>query len=404
MSKVLSDLRIVEASAFIAVPLAGMTLAQMGADVIRIDPIGGGLDFGRWPVDRNGRSLYWAGLNKGKRSIALDLRAPEGREIAASLIAAPGDGAGIFLTNLPARDWMRYRTLAARRPDLIMALVTGNRDGTIAVDYTVNAATGLPFLNAQAGGEPLNNVVPVWDIAAALMLVSGVLAAERRRRGDGVGQLVSLALSDVALATLGALGYIAELQVNGAGRAPHGNEIYGSFGRAFRTRDQRWVMVTALTPRQWDALVETTGIADRIPRIESLMGVDLAKEGGRYAARAVIAAVLEPWFAARTLAEIGPVFTAAGVCWAPFQTFAQLLAEDPRCSTANPIFANVEQPGIGSYLMAGTPLDFGGAARETARPAPRLGEHTDEILAGVLGLPGHAIGRLHDRGVVAGAA
>jgi len=90
MSRLLEDLRIVELSAFVAAPLGGMTLAQLGAEVIRIDPIGGGIDFRRWPVAANGMSLYWAGLNKEKRSVALALDRPEGRELARAIITAPG--------------------------------------------------------------------------------------------------------------------------------------------------------------------------------------------------------------------------------------------------------------------------------------------------------------------------
>src|SRR3546814_19060845 len=86
MNEIVKGLRVVEASAFIAAPYAGLTLAQMGADVIRIDPVGGGLDHRRWPVTQDGVSLYWAGLNKGKRSITLKLREAEGREIAAALM------------------------------------------------------------------------------------------------------------------------------------------------------------------------------------------------------------------------------------------------------------------------------------------------------------------------------
>ena len=97
MNHILKDLRIIEGSAFVAAPLAGMTLAQLGADVIRFDPIRGGLDAKRWPVDQHGKSLYWVGLNKGKRSIAVDTRKPEGQELVAALITAPGPGSGILL-------------------------------------------------------------------------------------------------------------------------------------------------------------------------------------------------------------------------------------------------------------------------------------------------------------------
>jgi 2-methylfumaryl-CoA isomerase len=95
MGGILAGLRVVEGSAFVAAPLGGMTLAQLGADVIRFDPVGGGLDRGRWPVTSGGASLFWAGLNKGKRSIQVDLGCEEGREIVSALITSPGPEAGV---------------------------------------------------------------------------------------------------------------------------------------------------------------------------------------------------------------------------------------------------------------------------------------------------------------------
>jgi 2-methylfumaryl-CoA isomerase len=150
--------------------------------------------------------------------------------------------------------------------------------------------------------------------------------------------------------------------------------------------------------------VEATGIHDACSQIEKLLGVDLSEEGGRFAAREVIGSVLKPWIISRTLAEVAEIFDAHDVCWGPYQTFSELVDADPRCSPENPMFDLVEQPGIGAYLMPGSPLAFGACVRLPARPAPRLGEHTDEVLGEVLGLSGAAIGRLHDDGVVAGPA
>ena len=112
MQHLLDGLRIVEGSAFIAAPSGGMTLAQLGADVIRFDQIGGGIDYRRWPVTREGKSLYWHSLNKGKRSIAVDFRKPEGQELLAQLITAPGENAGLFVTNFPARGWLAEEKLS----------------------------------------------------------------------------------------------------------------------------------------------------------------------------------------------------------------------------------------------------------------------------------------------------
>src|SRR5665213_2839172 len=101
-------MRIVEGASFIAAPLCGLTFVQLGADVIRFDPIGGGPDFHRWPLAPSGLSYYWEGLNKGKRSITIDLGRPEGREIAEALATAPGPNAGLFVTNYPAVGFLSH--------------------------------------------------------------------------------------------------------------------------------------------------------------------------------------------------------------------------------------------------------------------------------------------------------
>ncbi len=403
MAGILEGLRVVEGSAFVAAPLGGMTLAQLGADVIRFDPVGGGLDRARWPVAADGTSLFWAGLNKGKRSIQVDLRSPRGQELLSALVTAPGPDAGLFLTNFPARGWLSYDVLRERRADLVMVNITGTHDGTSAVDYTVNPATGFPWATGPRNlAVPFNHLLPAWDAITGTLAATGLLAAERHRARTGEGQLVRVALSDVAFAMVGNLGKIAEVQITDHERAKDGNYLYGAFGRDFLTRDGRRIMVVALTLRQWEALVAATGLHEAFATLERVMGVDLRKEGDRFAAREVIGSLMKPWTVARTLEEISAVFDAHGVCWGPYQTFRQLVEQDPRCSPENPMFAEVEQPGIGTYLMPGSPLDFGALERVPVRRAPLLGEHTDEVLGEELGLAEHEIARLHDDGVVAG--
>jgi 2-methylfumaryl-CoA isomerase len=204
------------------------------------------------------------------------------------------------------------------------------------------------------------------------------------------------------LAMVGHLGYVGDVQVNGTSRPPLGNDLYGSFGRDFPTADGRRVMIIALTPRQWRALGRATGLVEALAAIGPRLGVDLDTEAGRFDARDAIAELVAPWCAGKTLAEVEAVFAGSGVLWGPFQDFTTLVNNDPRCSPANPLFAEVDQPGIGRYLAPGLPLDFSAAPRQPTRPAPRLGEHTDLVLAEVLGLPAAEIGRLHDIGIAAG--
>lgn len=402
---VLEGLRVVEGSAFVAAPLGGMTLAQLGADVIRFDAIGGGIDFHRWPCADDGTSLFWAGMNKGKRSLAVDVRRPEGQELVTALITAPGPDRGIFLSNFPAQGWLADERLRAQREDLIYVNIIGNPDGSTAVDYTVNPSSGFAYATGPAGGAlPTNHVLPAWDIATGMTAATGLLAAERHRSRTGVGQHVSLSLADVAFAMVANLGYLAQVQVLHQDRPPIGNDMYGAFGRDFPTLDGRRVMVVAISLKQWRSLVAATQIGEHLPAIEKALGVDLTMEGDRFVARDALAAFIAPWVATRTLAEIAEVFDANDVCWGPYQTFRQLLEEDWRASPANPMFADVEQPGIGRVRAAGSPLSFGALARMTPTPAPQLGEHTVEILAHDLGLSTVEIGRLHDDGIVASPA
>lgn len=401
--RLLSGLRVIEGSAFVAVPLAGMTLAQLGADVIRFDRIGGGLDHHRWPVTADGRSLFWAGLNKGKRSIAIDFGRPEGRELVARLITAPGPEGGVFLTNLAARGFLDDASLRARRADLIMVSLLGTRTGAPAVDYTVNPAVGFPTATGPVGSsEPVAHVLPAWDCISGQMAALGVIAAERHRRLTGQGQLLEIALKDVAAAMLGHLGIIGEVVVNGIDRPKVGNALYGAYGHDFQTADGRRVMVVGLTRRQWEGLVEVTGTAAEMAAIGAAAGLDLAREGDRFRAREAITAVLAPWFAARRIEDFVAAFDRAGVTWSEFRTFKQAVDEDPDLSPANPMFTMLEQPALGTFAVPGTPFRSSLLDREPPRPAPRLGEHTDEILAEVAGLGEGEIARLHDQGIVQG--
>jgi len=350
---ILHGLRVVELSAFVAAPLGGATLAALGAEVIRVDPLGGGPDRGRWPL-HEGRSLYWEGLNRGKRSVAIDLRSEPGQRVAARLAAS----AGTVLTNLPPRGPLAYEALRAARPDLVMVAIGGRADGGAAVDYTVNAGVGFPWITGPEGHDrPVNHVLPAWDVATGFLAVAGLLAADRRRLLTGQGGLVRLGLAEVALVVADHLGLLAEARLVETPRGRFGNHLYGSFARDFRTRDGRLLIVLALTPRQWRSLVEATGL----PLDEISPGLD--DEGRRWEHRRAICALLEPWVAARTLVEVGEAFERRQVLWGPYRTFKELLAEEPA-----------------ARRPPATALDLGGPERAPAAGAPRLGADTEAVL------------------------
>jgi 2-methylfumaryl-CoA isomerase len=396
-------MRVVEGSAFVAVPLAGMTLAQMGAEVIRFDRIGGGLDAGRWPLAPSGRSLFWAGMNKGKKSIAVDMKAPEGRELITRIITAPGKDAGLFLTNLRVRGWMDYETLMQHRSDLIMVTLMGDRHGRPQVDYTVNPALGIPDITGPEGhADPVANALPAWDLIAGNMVVSALLAAERHRLRTGAGQEVELSLKDVAAATIGHLGMIGDAVVNETARGKSGNALYGAYGQDFVCSDGKRVMVIGLTDRQWQGLVKVTGTAAQMEALSVKAGLDLLEEGNRWKLRAEITAILMPWFTARTSDRVAAALDGAGVTWSLFRSVKEAVADDPDLGPDNPMFDMLNQPGLGRFVVPGSPMRFSAHERTSPEPAPVLGAQTEEILGDVAGLDETEIARLFDLGIVQG--
>jgi 2-methylfumaryl-CoA isomerase len=385
----LAGLRVVEVSSFVAAPLGGMTLAQLGAEVIRVDPLGGAPDTTRWPLAPNGTSLYWAGLNKGKRSVVLDLRSPEGQRWVADLIAGSGPDGGIVLTNA-SYPWLSYDALRDARPDLIHLRITGRHDESPAVDYTVNAGIGFPLATGAEGtAGPVNHVLPAWDVACGLYAAVGILAAERHRRRTGEGRAITLSLADVALAITGHLGFLAEGQFAAVasredgssypadGRPRIGNHLYGGFARDFRTGSGDFVMVVTLTARHYRDLARVTGKAEALAAVEQALGADFTQDNDRYAHREVIAALLVPWFAGHTTDEVTEALKGTSVLWERYRTFAGLAA-DP-VTLANPLVSLINQPGIGEILGTGIPLAQQGTPQAPA-PAPLLGADTDAAL------------------------
>lgn len=399
---VLSGMRVVEGSAFVAAPLGGMTLAQLGADVIRFDPIGGGLDYRRWPVTEAGSSLFWTGMNKGKRSFQVDIGHEEGRELIMALLKGDSQEDGIFLTNFPERGWLAYDKLKSVRDDLIYVNILGDRRGGSALDYTVNCAVGFASATGQPDtGEPTNYLLPAWDNITGQMAAVALLAADRHRRITGEGQLVKVALKDVAVATTSNLGNIGEVMINDEDRQKAGNYLYGAFGRDFVSRDGVRVMIVSLTPRQWKGLVSAMGIESDVAALETELGVSLKAEGERFRARDKIAGLVEPWFAANDYDDICRLFDENAVCYGPYRTFREMVESDDDCSLDNPMMGQIQQAGVGSLLASGSPIRFGGGNDLDAMPAPELGQHTEEILKEDLGLSDGEVGRLVKEGVVA---
>ncbi|MUL45016.1 2-methylfumaryl-CoA isomerase [Mycobacterium sp. CBMA293] len=391
----LAGVRIVEISSFVAVPLAGMTLTQLGAEVIRVDPVGGAADYHRWPVTDDGESIYWAGLNKGKRSVAVDLRSPEGQDLVTRLIV----DADVFITNVTGRQWHSYETLSALRPDLIHVEVSGRADGGTGVDYTVNAGLGFPLVTGPVESQaPVNHTLAAWDVSCGLYVALAVTAALRHRDATGHGERVSIPLENVALATAGNLSFLTEVMVNGVSRERIGNSIFGQYGQQFVSADGAAFMIVALTGRHFRDLAEVTGTAKAVAALSESLGVDFSDEGERYRHRDALTGLFTGWFCAHTAAEVATALGATSILWERYREFSEVV-ESPKV-TDNPLFTELDQPRIGRYLAPGLPLRIDGTY-PPAQPAPALGDDTTAVLTERLGLSADDVARLTEAGTVA---
>ena len=396
MYNLLDGLRIIEASSFVASPTAGLYCAQFGAEVIRVDQVGGGPDYRRWPVTEANDSLYWENLNRAKKSVALDLTQPVGRELLQALVRSTGQ----FITNFPPDGFLSHATLAEGRQDLVTVRVMGWPDGAPALDYTVNNAVGYPMMTG-AGPEPVNHVLPAWDLLSGAYAAFALLAAIKRREQTGLGSEVRIPLSDVAIGTAANLGGVAEVLHNNANRSRLGNTVYGLFGRDFVTKDGVRSMIVVVTHRQWANLIAALGLTDAVGAVEAERGVSFAKDDGlRFEHRDALFPLFETAIGALDHAAMVTMFDAAGVVHSAYKTMLDA-AHDSRLVGDNPIFsASDANPSGLAYPAAGAFGTIPQIQRADAKPAPRNGQHSEEILSEALGLSSGEIARLIDSGII----
>ncbi|TMM48364.1 CoA transferase [Qipengyuania marisflavi] len=409
MYDLLTGLSVLEVSSFVASPTAGLYCAQMGAEVIRVDHKVGGLDYDRYMLTREGRSLSWENLNRAKKSVALDLRSDEGRELLLELARATGQ----VITNLPEQSFLSHAAMSAGRPDQVPELVSvrimGWHDGRQAMDFTVNAASGYPLMcgpedwpgDANAATPPpVNQVLPAWDFITGAYSAFALLAALRHRDATGQGSELRVPLGDVAIGTVANSGAMAEMLYRGDDRERLGNAIWGAFGRDFTSRDGTRFMVAALTAKQWAGLVRAFAVQETIAVLEGELDVRFADgDDPRFQHRRRLFVLFQDVAGALDWAELERRMTAESCTFERYRTMHQA-AQDPVLVADNPLFG--PSPANPSGFAYPAPRSFANIPGQTPAdpaPAPYLGEHTEQVLAERLGLSSGTIGDLVDRGI-----
>ncbi|MGB3739587.1 MAG: CoA transferase [Pontixanthobacter sp.] len=403
MYELLNDLSVVEVSSFVASPTAGLYCAQMGAEIIRVDQIGGGLDYDRYQLTEEGRSLSWENLNRAKKSVAVDMRNEEGRELVRELARATGQ----LITNVPEKSFLSHAAVAEGRPDMITVRIMGWGDGRQAMDFTVNAASGYPLMTGPAEWDqdeapPVNQLLPAWDFITGAYTAFSLLAALRHRDRTGEGSELRIPLGDVAIGTVANSGSMAEMLFRGGDRPRLGNAIWGAFGRDFRSKDGLRFMVAALTSKQWAGLIEAFGVAEQVAAIETEHGVSFAhSDHNRFTHRDALFALFQSVADTLDYDTLAKRLAAAGTTFERYRTMHEA-STDPELVTNNPFFGpSTDNPSGFEYPAPGPFANMPERPRGAPKPAPYLGADSEEVLAERLGLGSGTIAALIDKGLVA---
>jgi crotonobetainyl-CoA:carnitine CoA-transferase CaiB-like acyl-CoA transferase len=402
MYDVMQGVRVIEVAEHTFVPAAGMVLADWGADVVKIERVDGGGDPMRTlPIPNlevNGVNPYFEAGNRGKRSLALDLTQPEGREILYRLV----ETADVFTTNLRADARQKLQIepadLFARNPRLIYARGTGyGLQGPFAAQGGFDFPStwcrgGLAWLQTLPGHEPPPAPASTGDLTGGVTTAGAIAAALFKRERTGKGSIVDNALYLVGTYLMTQMIAMSSL---GADRAPQEvprHENFNALAMMYRTKDERWLNLCLLMPKWWP------DFARHIDRPELIDDPRFCDPKARYENRGALISELDAVFARHTLAEwVTKLETMEGV-WAPLFN-AHEVRTDPQ-AVINGFVTPVGDPQAPAYMAGASPAQFDEQPIGALRRGPGHGEHTDAVMA-ELGLDAAAIAELRRSGVVA---
>jgi crotonobetainyl-CoA:carnitine CoA-transferase CaiB-like acyl-CoA transferase len=388
MQGILDGIKVLDFGRYIAAPFCCQLLADMGAEVVRVERPGGEPDRNRGPLTADGRSLYFVALNRNKKAITLDLTIPRGREILAELVR----WADVLVHNQPAERaremGLDYERLGSINPRLVYLAVSGFGSAgpyarNLAFDPVVQAMVGAAAMTG-ASESPMLSHIPYVDFGTALYGALGVTAALLERERSGKGRRLEMPLLGTGVSLVAAYGVFAEYAVNGVARRAVGNDTIYAVGGFFRCTDGE-LSVAVVGDALFRRLCRVIGRQDLAadPRF--------ATDMMRYENRATINQALAEWLARLPVEKARTILADAGVPAGEVNTVDRAF-EHPQLAALG-IIRNLEQPGIGRVPVGGMPLIMDGIKWSEAAPAPSIGEHNLAIYDAIFG-PG-AVERFH---------
>jgi crotonobetainyl-CoA:carnitine CoA-transferase CaiB-like acyl-CoA transferase len=397
VSTPLAGIRVLDLSRIVAGPLATQILSDYGAEVIKVEHPRGGDDSRQWAPPRapDGQASYFFAVNRGKRSITVDLKHPRGRALVVDLARQSDVLVENFKPGTMDDLGLGHETLRTANPRLVYCSIsgfgqTGPYRERAGYDAILQGFTGLMAITGEPDGAPVKVGVALIDAITALYAHGAILAALHHRQQTGAGQYLELSLMECGIAAL----------INAATAYLVGGEVQGRWGsghpslvpyQAFRAKDG-YLMVGAGNERLWQAFCEVLGH----PEMAGDSRYD--SNAKRVAARPELVRWIEGRLATRPRDEWVEAFTAAGLPAGPINDVAQVFA-DPQVQH-RAMSVEVDHPTAGRIRLPGIPVKFATTPARVQGPPPRLGEHTDLVLECVLGLTGPEIAELRDSGAL----
>jgi formyl-CoA transferase len=378
----LSGLRVLDLSRILAGPYCTMMLGDQGADVIKIERPGTGDDTRHWgPPFAGGESAYYLCCNRNKRSVVVDLKTPAGLDVIRALADVSDVLVHNFTPGLMESFGLGYEALHARNAKLVYASISAyGQDGPSSrrpgYDLVLSAVGGLMHITGECDGDPCKVGVAITDVLTGVHAAGAITSALFFRERTGRGQHLDISLLDVQVT---ALANIASSYLVGGKEATRWGTAHESIVpyQVFPTRDRPLALAVA-NEKLWGAFCTAIG------RPEWSADERFASNPARVANRAVLLPLIEAELSARTCDEWMQLFVAASIPCGPVNDM-QHLFDDPQVRHRG-LVAEVEHPTIGTLRLAGIPIRFSESPGSIRRPPPLLGQHTEEVLAEVLGV------------------
>ncbi|MFC2008104.1 CaiB/BaiF CoA transferase family protein [Chloroflexota bacterium] len=397
MAGPLEGIRILDLTWVLSGPFATMVLSDLGADVIKIErPEVGDIARGNGP-HVNGLSTYFLSLNRGKRSITLNLASEQGRDVFLKLVEHADIVVENFVPGTMARLGLGYETVKQRNPRLIYAACsgfgqTGPYASKPAFDVIVQAMGGIMSITGEPGGPPVRPGVSLGDITAGLFLSIAILAALNERNKSGQGQMIDISMLDCQLA----IQENAFVRYLATGVVPHAlgtrHPVFTPF-QVFPTKDG-YIAVATMggVQDQWPLFCATIGCLDIMDNRRFETGWLRSQN------HEVLEPILNEAMKTRTTHEWLDEFEAVGIPCGPVNTIDQV-ADDPQVA-AREMITEVEHPAAGRFRLVNTPVKLSRTPCQVERACPDLGEHTEDVLSELLAMTGREVNRLRELGVV----